>query len=173
MTEGFRTHRPALETRRHPMGEVRRAVLEGDHDSLVIRETIGQMALEGCWEDVWKIADSMGREVSILLDRRERVFVDVGTAGSVILRPPEGSEIPFRLWVHTHPRLAYWSQTDKDSLARYSNLIEEALVLGFDHLKRTVNGGDHPRALAEEGPLSRWSSEPNVPYENGGVAPVG
>lgn len=173
MAEGSRKHRHSLDTRRHPMAEVRRAVLEGDHDSLVIRETIGQMALEGCWEEVWKIADSMGREVSILLDRRERVFVDVGTAGSVILSPPEGSEIPFRLWVHTHPRLAYWSQTDKDSLATYSNLIEEALVLGFDHLKRTVNGENHPRALAEEGPLSRWSSEQNVPYVKGGVSTVG
>ncbi len=173
MAEGDWTHRPVLETRRHPMGEVLRAVLGGDHDSLVIRETIGQMALEGCWEEVWNIADSMGREVSILLDRMERVFVDVGTAGSVILRPPEGSEIPFKLWVHTHPRLAYWSQTDKDSLATYSNLIEEALVLGFDHLKRTVNGRDHHQALADEGPLSRWSSEPNVSYRNWGDAAVG
>ena len=87
----------ALETRIHPEREVSGAIDRGDHESIVIRETIGQLALERRWSEVWEIADSMGREVSILIDRRNKVFVDVGTAGRVNLNPPEGSEAPFRL----------------------------------------------------------------------------
>ena len=162
----------ALETRIHPEREVSGAIDRGDHESIVIRETIGQLALERRWSEVWEIADSMGREVSILIDRRNMVFVDVGTAGRVNLNPPEGSEVPFRLWVHTHPRDAYWSSTDRDSLAHYSMLLDEALVLGFDHLKRSVNGLSHPEPLAQEGPLSRWSSEAVVPYDKWGDCDV-
>lgn len=162
----------ALETRIHSEKEVSDAIDRGDHESIVIRETIGQLALEGRWSEVWEIADSMGREISILLDRRSRVFVDVGSAGRVNLNPPEGSEVPFRLWVHTHPRDAYWSSTDMDSLALYSKLLDEALVLGFDHLKRSVNGLSHPEPLAKEGPLSRWSSEAVVSYDKWGDCDV-
>ena len=160
--------RCALETRIHPESEVKEAIDTGDHDSIVIRETIGQLALEGRWSEIWAIADSMGREVSILLDRRNRAFVDIGTAGRVNLSPPDGSEVPFRLWVHTHPRDAYWSSTDRGSLALYSGLLDEALVLGFDHLKRSVNGSGHTNPLELEGPLSRWSSEEVVTYEKWG-----
>ena len=128
------------------------AIDTGDHDSIVIRETIGQLALEGRWSEIWAIADSMGREVSILLDRRNKAFVDVGTAGRVNLNPPDGSEVPFRLWVHTHPRDAYWSSTDRGSLALYSGLLDEALVLGFDHLKRSVNGSGHTNHWSRKAP---------------------
>ena len=72
-------------TRREASGAIDR----GDHESIVIRETIGQLALERRWSEVWEIADSMGREVSIPIDRRNKVFVDVGTAGRVNLNPPE------------------------------------------------------------------------------------
>ena len=94
--------------------------------------------------------------------------MDIGTAGRVNLSPPDGSEVPFRLWVHTHPRDAYWSSTDRGSLALYSGLLDEALVLGFDHLKRSVNGSGHTNPLEQEGPLSRWSSEEVVTYEKWG-----
>ena len=156
----------------HSKGEVSEDIISGRFASPRVKETIAALARAESWLELWEIADSMGREVSILLDRRNRAFVDIGTAGRVNLSPPDGSEVPFRLWVHTHPRDAYWSSTDRDSLAHYSMLLDEALVLGFDHLKRSVNGLSHPEPLAQEGPLSRWSSEAVVPYDKWGDCDV-
>ena len=140
----------ALETRIHPEKEVSGAIDRGDHESIVIRETIGQLALERRWSEVWEIADSMSREVSILIDRRNMVFVDVGTAGRVILNPPEGSEVPFRLWVHTHPRDAYWSSTDRDSLAHYS--ARRGPSAGFRSLEEVRKWAQPPRTTSSGRP---------------------
>ena len=156
----------ALETQIHPEKEVSGAIDRGDHESIVIRETIGQLALERRWSEVWEIADSMSREVSVLFDADGRIWVDIGTAGHVSLEPPLGATIPFRLWVHTHPWDPYWSQTDKDTLAAYATILESALVLGHDRMKWSRNGSEM-QTIEPSGPLSTWSSEPCVHYEDG------
>ena len=160
---------PMLHHHDKVVGEIRR----GHPESPVIKETIAALAEESSWRKLWQVADSMSREVSVLFDADGRIWVDVGTAGQVRLAPPKGAKIPFRTWVHTHPWDAYWSATDLSTLAAYSRILESALVLGHDHMKRArILCDSNTEALAVEGPLSNWSSEPCLPYsrdiESGG-----
>ena len=149
----------------HSPRDVQSTISSGDLDSNVLSETIAALASESMWRQLWLVADSLSREVSVLFDRDGRIWVDIGTAGHVRLSPPVGATIPFSLWIHTHPWDAYWSPTDLATLASYSQILDEALVLGHDHLKRTVrNDGSQP-PLAATGPLSSWTSEGPVEYD--------
>ncbi len=158
----------------HDGSVIERLILSGEHDSPSIKESIAALASQSRWHELWGIADRMGREVSVLFDAEARIWIDVGTAGKVKLSPPIGSMIPFRLWIHTHPRVAYWSETDLGTLASHASILEMAIVLGFDHLKATrkpTNGDEE--LLGAEGPLSTWTSEPVERYRELGVADVG
>ena len=156
---------PEVMPKAHGMGVVERLVLSGEHFSMEVLETIGALAVENDWEGLWAIADMMGREVSVLFDSEMRVWVDVGTAGQVKLSPPLGSTIPFRLWIHTHPRNAYWSSTDLVTIASHSLILERALVLGFDHMKATERSESTPSRSLGDGPLMMWTDEPVLRYE--------
>ncbi len=160
--------------RLHPMDSVFHAVQEGDHGSIIVRETIAALALAGFrgesdnWEKLWGIADRMSKEVSVLIDREDFTWVDIGTRGQVRLAPAIGSKAPYKLWLHTHPWNAYASSTDRDTLANCSMILQEAIVLGHDHmvwLRRDYSGNE--KALELEGPLSTWTSDENiVPYSS-------
>tara|TARA_B100001115_G_scaffold95775_2_gene70374 strand:+ start:11878 stop:12375 length:498 start_codon:yes stop_codon:yes gene_type:complete len=150
----------------HSNGEVSKDIVSGRVSSSRVKETIAALAQGESWSELWQIADSMSREVSVLFDADGRIWVDIGTTGHVSLEPPLGATIPFRLWVHTHPWDPYWSQTDKDTLAAYSMILESALVLGHDRMKWSRNGSDM-QTIEPSGPLSTWSSEPCVHYEDG------
>lgn len=150
----------------HSNREVSKDISSGRVSSSRVKETIAALADGGSWPELWEIADSMSREVSVLFDADGRIWVDIGTAGHVSLEPPLGATIPFRLWVHTHPWDFYWSQTDKDTLAAYSTILESALVLGHDRMKWSRNGSEM-QTIEPSGPLSTWSSEPCVHYEDG------
>ena len=149
----------------HDWQNVAWAIASNDLESKEILETIAFLACTRSWRELWHIADLLSREVSILFDDESNVWVDIGSPGMVRPKPPLGSRLPLRLWIHTHPYDAYWSSTDLDTLAIYSTVLNEALVLGHDHLKRTVrNDGSHP-PLAATGPLSSWTSETPVEYD--------
>ena len=150
----------------HDPPAVQSAIGSGDLESRVLKETIAGLASESMWRQLWLVADSLSREVSVLFDADGRIWVDIGTAGHVSLEPPLGATIPFRLWVHTHPWDPYWSQTDKDTLAAYATILESALVLGHDRMKWSRNGLE-TQTIEPSGPLSTWSSEPCVHYEDG------
>ena len=135
-----------------------------DYDCEVIREHIAALFENGMWQEIWKLGDRMSREISILVDAEGKVYVDVGTSGEVEMSPPIGAKTPFKIWLHTHPREAYWSSTDLDTLACYSGLILEAVVVGHDHYKRTVYSESAESPLKTEGPLSSWTSETTVRY---------
>ncbi len=169
MSEDNLEPRPSVEPNLHLPEEVELTVQRGNHDSLVIRETIAALATHSRWRELWIIADSMSKEVSVLVDSAGGVWADVGTRGEVRLAPPQGSVIPFRLWLHSHPREGYWSKRDRDSLACYSMILEEAIVLGHDHLKRTRRTRSPlVPVLGPEGPLSTWTDEPVVLYSDFG-----
>ena len=140
------------------------ALHEGDLESPELVETIAALAAGGMWEQLWNLANSLSREVSVLFDREGRIWVDIGTAGQVRLNPPVGSSIPFSLWIHTHPWDAYWSATDLSTLAAYSQILDEALVLGHDHMKRARKAEGDCERLGPEQPLSDWTSEPVRAY---------
>ena len=133
-----------------------------------IRETIAHHASQGDWRSVWALSNWMKREVSVIVDAESDIWVDVGDGHRVELSMPEGASTPMQ-WTHTHvaPLDSYWSSTDRDSLSGGSLILREALVLSEKGIKRTVLMGDGesgPR-ITDEGPLSVWSEEPVLPYQ--------
>ena len=92
------------------------------------------------WDLIYHLSELAGLETSVLIDSNDRVFIDWGTSGQVILTPPVGAKIPFKLWVHTHPGFhPYWSGTDTNSLAIGVSIIERAMVLGATGVKSSYN----------------------------------
>ncbi|MCH2427866.1 MAG: hypothetical protein MK168_00840 [Candidatus Thalassarchaeum sp.] len=154
---------PPVEEILHDREAVNIAIEEGRHSSLIICETIAALTKLGRFEELWKIADSMSKEVSVLVDAEGRVWVDIGTKSSVRLSPAQGSVIPYRLWLHTHPHEAYASQTDRGTLAGCSMILHEAIVLGHDHMVRLQRKpAGIGRSLEDYGPLSTWTSDEDI-----------
>tara|TARA_B100000902_G_scaffold394570_1_gene451168 strand:+ start:113 stop:1309 length:1197 start_codon:yes stop_codon:yes gene_type:complete len=150
----------------HSDSDVMREVSNGNHHSILIKETLAGLAEKEDWPSLWALADDLGREVSILYDNNSSIWVDIGTSGRVELAPPVGSEIPYKLWIHTHPRDAYWSLTDKETISIYSDILDKAIVLGHDHYKKTIKINDNfTETLAESGRLSIWTDEPIRNYD--------
>ena len=136
----------------------------GDYDSGVVREHIAGLAKKRRWQDIWQIGDRLLREVSVLIDAEGKIYIDIGTSGEVRMSPPQGAKVPFKLWIHSHPRDAYWSSTDRDTIGCYTGLLQRAVVLGHDHYKMTRQTKSPAASLEPEGPLSSWTSEPTVLY---------
>ena len=144
----------------HDEETIESLVRSGDFDSLPIRETLAHYATQKDWSNLWNLADLLRREVSVLFDSEDKVWVDVGTSGQVRLAPPEGAIIPFKLWIHTHPWDAYWSSTDLNSLMQFSGILNEAIVLGNDHFKRTIYSQEKvPTPLELGSALENWTDE--------------
>lgn len=137
-----------------------------DEDLLTAQRMLAQA---GRWDGVYVLSVIAGLETSVLIDADEKIFIDWGTAGQVTLQPPVGGRIPFKLWVHTHPRFAsYWSITDTNSLSLGTGILESAMVLGQPGPKHSSNRSlievDDDSMLSEHGPLSQWTDEEPVPW---------
>ena len=163
--------REAVTPRLHPAQDILNATRGGNLRANAIIESIAYYAIEQDWESVWNIADGLKREISVLFDNQGWVWVDVGTPGMVQLSPPLGSQLPLRLWVHTHPWDAYWSATDKRTLGTVSGILDRALVLGHNHLMRTVYRNEVPvherdQRLDTDGVLMHWTLEAVVAYSS-------
>lgn len=114
------------------------------------------------WEEIYRISAMIRREVSILIDAEDTIWIDVGDQSQVSLSPPYGSKLPFKLWVHTHPNMtAYWSDTDQESLKMATNILDAAYVLGGDGLLFTYSCV-HPES--ERIPGLEWSQETVTPW---------
>ena len=150
----------------HPSNLVGPCIDTGDYDSELVREHIAGLAEGRRWQEIWHIGDRLLREVSVLIDAEDKIYIDIGTSGEVKMAPPEDAKVPFKLWIHSHPRDAYWSPTDRDTIACYTGLLETAAVLGHDHYKMTCHTESPSSSLEPEGPLSSWSSEPTVLYSD-------
>ena len=154
----------------HDEETIESLVRSGDFDSLPIRETLAYFATQKDWMNLWNLADFLRREVSVLFDSEDKVWVDVGTSGQVRLAPPEGAIIPFKLWIHTHPWDAYWSSTDLNSLMQFSGILNKAIVLGNDHFKRTIHSPEKaPKPLELGSALENWTDEELTYYNQKGV----
>ena len=142
-----------------------RTIRKGDINDIRIKKTLAFFAEKEKWSNLWDLADTLQREVSILFDNEENIWVDIGTRGEVRMSPPMGAIIPFKMWIHTHPYNAYWSKTDLDTLACFSLIMENAMVLGHDHYKMTRKiTSEEQKALAKKGPLKLWTYEKNKYY---------
>ena len=165
------TPKEAVLPRLHPTENIEQAITSGDLRADALLQSFAYFASEGHWLSVWKLADTLKREVSILFDDQGWIWVDIGTIGMVRLSPPIGSQLPLRLWVHTHPWNAYWSVTDRRTLSTVSGVLDEALVLGHDHLVRTIYSEcvnpewtEIDSRLASSGPLMNWTAEATMSY---------
>ena len=114
------------------------------------------------WDEIYLLSSIIRREISILIDADDAIWIDVGDQSQVSLSPPYGSKLPFKLWVHTHPNmLAYWSTTDQDSLRLVTNILDTAYVLGGNGLLFT-----HSSVSPESEciPGLAWSKETVTPW---------
>ena len=159
----------AVIPRLHPTRDIELAIVSSDLRSDALLQSFAYFAVEHHWQSVWNLADSLKREVSILFDSQGLIWVDIGTIGMVHVSPPIGSELPLRLWVHTHPWGAYWSDTDRRALAGFAGALDEALVLGHDHLVRSIGRDPETqpfgRKLSSDGPLMHWTDEDPMSYQ--------
>ena len=118
------------------------------------------------WDVVYSLSLMANLETSVLIDQNDMISIDWGDPGMVRLDPPIGFMAPFKLWVHTHPGFdAYWSGTDRLSLANAGPMIETALVLGSTGVKRSLNMallGLTGESLGEDGSLRNWSDEGSI-----------
>jgi hypothetical protein len=139
-----------------------------DADLLAVQTVLAQAKR---WDGVYILSVMAALETSVLIDADDKVFIDWGTAGQVTLQPPVGGRLPFKLWVHTHPRFAsYWSNTDTNSLALGATILESAMVLGQPGPKSSSNRGfvevDNNSMIRENGPLNQWTEEAPVPWSD-------
>ena len=141
---------------------------DGEVDTPEVLKVQQAAASAGAWNAVYVLSAVAGLETSVLIDAEGTVFIDWGSPGLVPLRAHVGAMAPFQVWVHTHPRFdAYWSLTDRQSLANGTGVLNEALVLGFDGVKRARNlGEDEPDAprIGGSPALSAWSQEDPAPW---------
>jgi hypothetical protein len=124
-------------------------------------------AEHGRWDLVYNLSLIAGLETSVLIDANGAIQIDWGSPGRVPLRPPVGMMAPFRVWVHTHPGFqAYWSGTDKNSLAIAQGILSTALVLGAPGIKQSQNLGlENSNPISSDGPLRHWTEEEVVPWD--------
>jgi hypothetical protein len=90
---------------------------------------------EKFWDKIWSLSTTIlpGLEVSVVIDRDEKLFISKGTASFVDYEDEsvKGMKIPMKCWIHTHPfGKAYFSQTDWNTLNVQRLILDSAVVLG-------------------------------------------
>ena len=120
--------------------EITELIRINGQDSEKTTQLISEFTTQKDWDKIYQISEFFGQEISILVDAQERIFVDWGSISRVELTPPLGSVVPFKLWLHTHPRnQAFWSITDQNSLFIAERILEHAIVLGMDGILTSSN----------------------------------
>tara|TARA_R110000824_G_scaffold13260_5_gene57770 strand:+ start:1500 stop:2000 length:501 start_codon:yes stop_codon:yes gene_type:complete len=88
-------------------------------------------------EIIWRVSQEAfesPKEVQVVIDDNDELFMSVGTASFVDF-PHDmdgGMKLPIKCWIHTHPMgRAYWSGTDMGTLKSWFPLMKSAIVLGY------------------------------------------
>jgi hypothetical protein len=93
---------------------------------------------EAFLSQIWKQsleAFDKPREVQIVIDSNDNIYMSVGTSGFVSFENQEegltGMKLPIKCWIHTHPfGLAYFSDTDWTTINTWKGILDSAIVLG-------------------------------------------
>ena len=89
--------------------------------------------LETIWE-MSQTAFDTPREIQVVIDSNNELFIDFGTASFVDFSNEEsliGMKLPIKCWIHTHPfGKAYFSGTDMTTINTWKTLMLSAIVLG-------------------------------------------
>ena len=88
--------------------------------------------------DKSKNAFDSDREVQVLIDSKDDLYISVGSIGFVSFQNQEDElingapmKLPLKCWIHTHPfGTAFWSGTDWKSLKTWRPVLSSAIVLG-------------------------------------------
>ena len=93
-----------------------------------------QMFHKAIW-DMSLTAFDKPREVQVVIDGNDNLFISVGTPGFVSFggqnEQTHGMKFPLKEWIHTHPfGRAYFSSTDLTTVSMYERFLNSATVLG-------------------------------------------
>ena len=82
--------------------------------------------------DMSQNAFDIPREIQVIVDADDKLFMSVGTPGFVDFQvDPVGMKLPIKSWIHTHPfGRAYFSSTDWKTIRTWEPVMETAIVLG-------------------------------------------
>jgi len=82
--------------------------------------------------DMSQTAFDIPREIQVVVDADDKLFMSVGTPGYVDFGvDPIGMKLPIKSWIHTHPfGRAYFSSTDWKTIRTWEPVMETAIVLG-------------------------------------------
>ena len=74
------------------------------------------------------------REIQVVIDNEDNLFIDFGSASFVSFTNEEGlkgMKLPIKCWIHTHPfGQAYFSGTDRKTIDTWKPMMFSAIVLG-------------------------------------------
>ena len=75
------------------------------------------------------------REVQVIIDAKDELYISVGTPGFVSFKNQEeqlhGMKLPLKSWIHTHPfGHAFFSSTDWKTIHGWKRFLQSATVLG-------------------------------------------
>jgi len=82
--------------------------------------------------DMSQTAFDVPREIQVVIDDNDKLFISVGTPGYVDFKiDPVGMKLPIKTWIHTHPfGKAYFSGTDWTTIRTWKPVMNSAIVLG-------------------------------------------
>jgi hypothetical protein len=85
------------------------------------------------------------REIQVVIDNNDKLFISVGNPGFVSFggqnEQTHGMRFPLKEWIHTHPfGQAYFSETDLTTISMYERFLNSATVLGLGE-KQTIYFG--------------------------------
>lgn len=153
-----------------PWGDLLEIAEARDIDLPSFTENVKILASMQRWDLIYLLSETAGLEASVLIDANDEVYVDWGSPGRVPLQAHVGATIPFKVWVHTHPGFsAYWSSTDRNSLAIATGILEHALVLGKDGVKSSMNKmfnevSNYFTPISYVGMLSNWQESDAISW---------
>ena len=97
---------------------------------------------------IWEMsltAFDIPREVQVVVDNNNKLYISVGTPGFVWFEtPPLGLKLPLKCWIHAHPfGKAYFSGTDWRTIRTWEPVLNEAIVLGGSEWMIWFKGDEH------------------------------
>ena len=104
-------------------------------------------------DTIWDVSvnDLPGLEVSVVVDRNDRLFISKGTGSFVDYEKEsvEGMSIPLKCWIHTHPfGAAYFSGTDWYTINTQRPILNQATVLGNQQNMKWIKKTDNTEYLS-------------------------
>ena len=91
---------------------------------------------------IWWVSQTafdMPREIQVIIDSNDHLFMSVGTPGFVSFEGQDDElyekdynmTLPIKEWIHTHPfGDAYFSGTDLQTISMWERVLDKATVLG-------------------------------------------